>query len=85
MHGNAIQYNIFKFAAMKEGSFTKYLHFKMLHRRIVTNKKILDMGISESSKCPYCEEQEETIEHAFLYCETVKNFWGEIEVWLKRH
>ena len=70
---------------IKEGSFTKYLHFKMLHRRIVTNKKLLDMGISESSKCPYCEEPEETIEHAFLYCEIVKKFWGEIENWLKRH
>ena len=70
---------------MKEGSFTKYLQFKMLHRRIVTNKKLLEMGIADSSKCPYCEEQEETIEHAFLYCKTVKNFWGEIESWLKRH
>ena len=24
---------------MKEGPFTKYLQFKMLHKRIVTNKK----------------------------------------------
>ena len=70
---------------MKEGSFTKYLHFKMLHRRVITNKKLLEMGISESSKCPYCEEQQESIEHAFLYCETVKSFWDEIEKWLKTH
>ena len=70
---------------MKEGSFTKYLHFKMLYRRIVTNKKLLEMVISESSHCPYCEEQEETIEHAFLYCESVKNFWRDVENWLKLH
>ena len=37
---------------MKEGSFTKYLQFKMLHRRIVTNKKLMDMGIAETSNDP---------------------------------
>ena len=25
---------------MKEGAFTKYLQFKILHKRIVTNKKL---------------------------------------------
>ena len=43
------------------------------------------MGISETGNCPYCDEPEESIEHAFLYCETVKAFWGEVENWLKRY
>ena len=57
---------------MKEGSFAKYLQFKMLHMRIVTNKKLHIMGIRNDSQCPYCDEQLETIEHAFLECEAAK-------------
>ena len=69
---------------MKEGSFTKYIQFKLLHNRVVTNKKLYAMGLSETSTCPYCEEIEETIEHAFLRCNTVKKFWKEIENWLRQ-
>ena len=29
----------------------KYMQFKMLHRRIIINKKLLDMGIRENSLC----------------------------------
>ena len=70
---------------MKEGAFTKYVQFKMLHKRIVTNKLLYDMGIVDASTCPYCDEPEETIEHAFLKCNGVKEFWNELERWLKLH
>ena len=71
----------------KEGSFTKYIQFKMLHRRIVTNKKLYGMGIKENkcSSCPHCTEQIETIEHAFIYCNIAVNIWKEIENWLRVH
>ena len=68
---------------MKEGSFTKYVQFKMLHRRIVTNKKLYKMGMSENSNCPYRGSVDETIEHAFILCETERNFWNEVEYWLR--
>ena len=70
---------------MKEGPFTKYLQFKLLHNRVFTNKKLYDIGISENSSCPYCDEQEETMEHAFLNCNSVKEFWNELERWLRTH
>ena len=69
---------------MKEGSFTKYLQFKLLHNRIVTNKKLYTMGLSETSNCPYCDNIDETIEHAFLNCRVVTNFWKEVERWLRQ-
>ena len=50
---------------MKEGSFTKYLQFKLLHNRVVTNQKLQAMGLSDNSNCPYCESIEESTEHAF--------------------
>ena len=68
---------------MKEGSFTKYLQFRILHKRIVTNKKLYKMGLSENSNCPYCGIADETIEHAFILCETVRKFWNDIEYWLR--
>ena len=69
---NVVEKSFKNLHKMKEGSFTKYLQFKMLHMRIVTNKKLMDMGIAEISNCPYCGESEETIEHAFIYCETAQ-------------
>ena len=70
---------------MKEGSFTKYLQFKMLHKRIVTNKILCEMGIIDKSKCPYCKEPEETIGHAFLYCDMVKQKWRDVEQLLRTY
>ena len=69
---------------MKEGSFTKYLQFKLLHNRIVTNKKLFAMGLSENSNCPYCNDTDETIDHAFLNCRAVTNLWMEVERWLRQ-
>ena len=70
---------------MREGSYTKCIQFKLLHRRIVTNKILCDMGIKENSMCTYCMETIETIEHAFLYCNTVTKLWKEVETWLRIH
>ena len=70
---------------MKEGPFVKYFQFKLLHKRSVTNKTLLYMGINNSSACPYCEEQVETTEHAFIQCKAAKLIWQEVETWLKRN
>ena len=70
---------------MKEDSFTKYLQFRMLHRRIVTNKALCEMGIKEDNACPHCQDHIETIEHAFLQCEMAKNIWKDMETWLRNH
>ena len=85
-----IPYNIVKRAfynlhRMKEGPFTKYLQFKVLHNRIFTNKRLYDIGLIDNSACPYCNEPEETMEHALIYCNTVVEFWNDLERWLRRH
>ena len=68
---------------MEEGSYIKYIQFKMLHRRIVTYKRLCDMGIKEKSSSHYCPEAKETLEHAFIYCNAAKDIWKEVENWLK--
>ena len=38
---------------MKERAFTQHIQLGMLHRRIVTNKRMCDMGTKESSLCSF--------------------------------
>ena len=68
---------------MKEGPYTKHMKFKMLHRRIVTNRILYDKGMKYISSCPYCDKLIETIEHAFLKCDMVKRLWREVAQWLR--
>ena len=68
---------------MKEDSSTKYLQFRMIHKRKVTNKKLCDMEIKENDSCPHCHDYVETIEYAFLQCKMARKIWKEIETWLK--
>ena len=70
---------------MKEDSSTKYLQFRMIHKRKVTNKKLCDMEIKENDLCPHCHDHVETIEYAFLQCKMAKKIWKEIDTWLQMH
>ena len=69
---------------MNEGPYNRYIHFKLLHRRIATNKLLFEMNIKQDNLCPYCTNTVETVEHAFLECIYVRTFWRDIENWLKR-
>ena len=59
--------------------YTKYIPFKLLHSRIVTNKKLVEMKIKDDPSCPYCDINSETLLHAFINCAAVKEFWKSIE------
>ena len=70
---------------MEEGYFHKYVQYKMIHRRIVTNKTLYKMKIKECQFCPHCENIEETIEHAFIECKMAKKIWSSVEKWLQQY
>ena len=75
--------NSFKNA--KKYSPSVYQHFKqykLLHRRIVHNKMLCKMGISETPNCLFCNETE-TIEHIYLKCPNVIQLWHQTEDWAK--
>ena len=63
--------------------YTKYIQFKLLHSRIVTNKKLYGMGLILSNLCPYCVIAIETLSHAILECPFVINFLRDVENWIK--
>ena len=41
-------------------------HFKLMHRRIATNTFLNKIGIKDSNKCSFCEDEPEHLLHLFL-------------------
>ena len=61
-------------------SYTRYILFKLLHSRIETNKKLVEMNLVDDA---YCKAPLETLLHAFIVCPTVVKFCKEIKNWLQ--
>ena len=73
------------FTNAKKFSPSVYQHFiqyKLLHRRVVHNKLLHNMGISETPNCLYCNNLE-TIEHVYIECANVRQLWSDTENWLR--
>ena len=68
---------------MKTGPYQKYFKFKFLHNRTITRKKLFRMEISDSNICKNCEQEIDTLQHAFLDCYATKELWSQVEQWLK--
>ena len=74
------------FKIAKTNSPSVYQHFiqyKLLHRRVVNNKLLYKMGISETPNCLFCHNIE-TIEHIYIECENVTELWNNTEKWVRR-
>ena len=75
--------NSFKNAKTFSSSvYQHFIQYKLLHRRIVHNKLLFQMGISTTPNCLFCDELE-TIEHVYLECPNVIELWREAENWVK--
>ena len=46
--------------------YTRYFQYKVLNNVLYLNEKLFLFGISETSKCSFCNQNNETIEHLFL-------------------
>ena len=51
-------------------------------RSIVTNIQLAGFDIINSELCTFCLQHPETINHLFLNCKIVENFWKDIEDWI---
>ena len=47
----------------------------LLHNSILTGEKLKSKGWEGPSRCPLCNQAEETIEHLFITCEFTKEVW----------
>ena len=61
----------------------KYFQLQILHRTLITNKKLKLFRIKDSDICDQCEEIE-TISHFLYDCQTANGIWNEVENWLRR-
>ena len=56
--------------------------FKLLHRRIATNRYLNRIGISLTDTCTFCEQNSETLIHLFWDCTHTHTFWQNFKSWL---
>jgi len=54
--------------------------FRLLHRIIVTEKKLLKFRLTDDATCTFCPHSD-SIEHTFLDCSDIKSFYSEALVW----
>jgi len=55
----------------------RWLQFRINHRILPTNKWLHKIGLIESPYCTRCNLIIETIDHLFIYCPEVDNFWQQ--------
>ena len=65
----------------KMNARSKYFQFQILHRSLVTNKKLHQFNIRDNELCDNCNSTE-TISHLLYDCTGIKRLWVELETWL---
>ena len=61
----------------------RFLQFKLLHKKFVTNIKLNQWSSEISPNCFYCNVQLQTMLHLFVECTRVKTLWHNLECWIK--
>ena len=57
--------------------------FKFLHRRLSTNNFLKKIGLVDSEKCTFCQEETEKLIHLFWECPKIQSFWITVSLWLQ--
>ena len=55
----------------------RWLQYRILHGILVTNSWLCKVGIKDSGKCTYCN-QDESIVHLYSSCHVINMFWDNI-------
>ena len=62
-------------------SWAKMFQFKILHRILPKNKKLVQWGIKDCKKCDYCDMGDESMVHLFCKCNVAGGIWEEVVNW----
>ena len=49
------------------------------------NEKLFFFGISETTQCSFCNQNNETIEHLFCHCFVAKALWNDLNTFFENH
>ena len=63
--------------------YTRYFQYKVLNNVLYLNEKFFFFGISESSQCSFCNQNNEAIEHLFCRCFVAKVLSNDFNTFLK--
>lgn len=55
--------------------------YKINNKILVTNSFLCKIGKIDSNLCSFCKEHPEKINHLFLECDKVKEFWNSLKLW----
>ena len=55
----------------------------MLHRVVACNHWLFNSTLKENPNCDACEI-DDTLQHFFIHCEMVTNFWNSLTRWWNR-
>ena len=67
----------------KMNALTLYFQYQVIHKSLVTNRKLFQFGIRDNDICDNCNTTE-TISHLLIECTTTSNLWIELRLWLQR-
>ena len=70
------------FKATRETKLQSF-QYRLIHRIIPCNKWLYNITIKDSSKCNYCEKEDD-LSHYFIYCAVTKQFWKCFLSWWHR-
>ena len=57
----------------------------VLNNVLYLNEKLFLSGISETSKCSFCNQNNETIGHLFCHCFVAKALWNALNTFFENH
>ena len=53
-----------------------------MHKRLTTNRFLSKIGIKDTDKCSFCEDEPESLIHLFWSCKKTSSFWNSLTNWL---
>jgi len=65
--------------------YLQSLHYKILHKAYTTRAKLYRYGKLDSPICPFCEDQDDGIDHALYKCDLAKYTWDNFQRWLDKY
>ena len=59
-----------------------YFQFQIIHRSLITNKKLFTFGLRDNENCELCNIPE-SINHLLYDCPNAREIWTDLEYWLR--
>ena len=63
---------------LQSSTYLRYIQFKILNNRLVTQTLLKKLGKSESESCLYCKEKDTQV-HVLPYCPLTIQLWRNVE------